>query len=172
MSPPFPCCPVSCQCPWKKPLKGKKNIVEIKLSDKSIVSKKGWKGKKGKPTSQLDVSNVSRGSFAKTFRILLFHEVKTQKLIHNTDSYVSKPAMVLPNISSFLYFKLVLCFLLCFRNCEHAVTAQRAPIFFSSVSLLLSIKNKIQYVLYLPITTKGCVRFFLILFRSWVIWKS
>ena len=37
---------------WNQNRLGFKTILEIKLSDKSIVSKKGWKRNKGKPTSQ------------------------------------------------------------------------------------------------------------------------
>ena len=39
----------------------------------------------------------------------------------------------------FPVFETLLCFLLCFINCEHAATTQRAPIFFLTVSLLLPI---------------------------------
>ena len=37
---------------WNQNRLGFKEILEIKLSDKSIVSKKGWKKNKGKLTSQ------------------------------------------------------------------------------------------------------------------------
>ena len=39
---------------------GLKKILEIKLLDKSIVSKKGWKRNKGKPASQLNKSFINQ----------------------------------------------------------------------------------------------------------------
>ena len=41
---------------WNQNRLGFKKILEIKLLDKSIVSKKGWKRNKGKPTSQFSWS--------------------------------------------------------------------------------------------------------------------
>ena len=77
----------------RKSISFQKKILEIKLLDKNIFSKKR---NRGKPTCVW-----------------------------------SRP--------EFSVFETLLCFLLCFINCEHAATTQRAPIFFLTVSLFLPI---------------------------------
>ena len=45
---------------WNQNRVGFKKILEIKLLDESIVSKKGWKRNKGNPTSQLNMASQVR----------------------------------------------------------------------------------------------------------------
>ena len=82
-------------------------------------------------------------------------EVTAQKLIHHTNSMLFSQPRFTPH---FLFFVLetLLCFLLCFINCEHAATTQRVRIFFLCVFLLLPIlfTSRCLFLLYLEFLLK------------------
>ena len=109
---------------WSQNRFGFKKILVIKLLDQSIVSKKEWKKNKRKPTSQLDVSDVS---------VFIRKNILNSSLSWSKSSkgnpwyrllYFSA-SLDLTQYLLFLMFETLLCFLLYFINFEHAATTQK-----------------------------------------------
>ena len=126
---------------WNQHRLGFEKFLEVKLLDKSIVSKNGWERNKGKSTSQLN-KNFITSQLNKNFihknknSNLLNNEKKTHKPTERKIKLKWKKSASHGFLQHFLFpvFETLLCFLLCFINCEHAAT-----IFFLSASLLLPV---------------------------------